>query len=826
MTDASAAAQRAASVPVIVGSNQGPSQPGARPDEDLLAGLNPQQREAVTFRGQALLIVAGAGSGKTSVLTRRIASLLRGREAWPSQILAITFTNKAAGEMRERVENLIGDSARGMWISTFHSACVRILRREAEQFGFTKSFTIYDSGDSRALIKRLVKEHEADAYGLTPAATQSRISKLKNELSDAESYARSANMADPAERVFVELFAAYQRELQRANAFDFDDLIGQTVFLFRAFPKVADVYRRRFRHILVDEYQDTNHAQYALIHELTRPIGSDAEPYSAGGMMIFDPDPADDPDKAGASLTVVGDSDQSIYAFRGADIRNISEFERDYPGAKVVLLEQNYRSTQNILSAANAVISNNFDRKDKKLWTDVGAGEQIVGFTGYSQHDEAQFVADEIEALHRAGANYSEVAVFYRTNSQSRALEEIFIRSALPYKIMGGTKFYERAEIKDALAYLVAVANPADEMAMRRIINRPRRGIGDVTVEAISRYAQDEGITFRDALANSSALGVGPKIQSAIAHLDAVLAEASALMLPASGELAPPTAVAEGVQLLLNKSGYYDALRASKDAQDEARIENLDELVAVAREFARNNPEGTLLDFLTEVSLVSDADDLEDASGSVSLMTMHTAKGLEYDAVFVTGVEEDLIPHRISANEPGGPQEERRLFYVGITRARKRLYLSLAMTRAQFGEVTVAMPSRFLQEIPAELLTWRQSPGDVNSRGGTQSRALNARRQSGSGYGGAGKRYGDDLVPLPRREPGGNLERFANKIPAKVRDNGDMELAPGDRIRHDDFGEGRVDAVTGEGAKRVAHVRFDTAGPKKLLIKIAPIEKL
>ncbi|MBD8023655.1 ATP-dependent helicase [Microbacterium gallinarum] len=813
--------------PLIVGGDRGPQQAGARPDEDLLAGLNPQQREAVTYRGQALLIVAGAGSGKTSVLTRRIASLLRGREAWPSQILAITFTNKAAGEMRERVEQLVGEAARGMWISTFHSACVRILRREAEQFGFTKAFTIYDSGDSRALIKRLVKEHEADAYGLTPAATQSRISKLKNELSDAESYARSANMSDPAERVFVELFAAYQRELQRANAFDFDDLIGQTVFLFRAFPHVADVYRRRFRHILVDEYQDTNHAQYALIHELTRPIGSDAGPIaSSGGMMIFDADPTDDPDKAGASLTVVGDSDQSIYAFRGADIRNISEFERDYPGAKVVLLEQNYRSTQNILSAANAVISNNFDRKDKKLWTDVGAGEQIVGFTGYSQHDEAQFVADEVEVLRKAGIDYAQMAVFYRTNSQSRALEEIFIRSAVPYKIMGGTKFYERAEIKDALAYLVAVSNPADEMAMRRIINRPRRGIGDVTIEAISRYAQEEQITFRDALANSSALSVGPKIQAAIAHLDAVLAEASALMLPASGELAPPTAVAEGLQLLLNKSGYYDALRASKDAQDEARIENLDELVAVAREFARNNPEGTVIDFLAEVALVSDADDLEDASGSVSLMTLHTAKGLEYDAVFVTGVEEDLIPHRISAGEPGGPQEERRLFYVGITRARKRLYVSLAMTRAQFGEVTVAMPSRFLQEIPAELLTWRQSPGDVNSRGGTQSRALNARRGSGSGYGGSGKRYGDDLVPLAKREPSGNLERFANRIPAKVRDNGDMQLAPGDRIRHDDFGEGRVDAVTGEGAKRVAHVRFDKVGPKKLLIKIAPIEKL
>ncbi|GAA1470010.1 ATP-dependent helicase [Microbacterium thalassium] len=811
-----------ASSPLIVGGDRGP-QPGAvRPDEDLLAGLNPPQREAVTYRGQALLIVAGAGSGKTSVLTRRVASLLRTKDAWPSQILAITFTNKAAGEMRERVAQLIGDRAQGMWISTFHSACVRILRREAEQFGFTKSFTIYDSGDSRALIKRLVKEHEADAFGLTPAATQSRISKLKNELTDAESYARDANMNDPAERVFAGVFADYQRELQRANAFDFDDLIAQTVYLFRAFPKVADVYRRRFRHILVDEYQDTNHAQYALIRELTKPVGADAEPISGGGgMMIFEPEPEPDAGDA-ASLTVVGDSDQSIYAFRGADIRNITEFERDFPGAKVVLLEQNYRSTQNILSAANAVIGNNFDRKDKKLWTDVGAGEKIVGFTGYSQHDEAQFVADEVETLRKAGVDYSQMAVFYRTNSQSRALEEIFIRSAVPYKIMGGTKFYERAEIKDALAYLIAVSNPADEMAMRRIINRPRRGIGDVTIETISRYAEQEQITFRDALANSSALGVGPKIQKAIAHLDAVLAEASELMLPASGELVPPTAVAEGLHLLLNKSGYNDALRASRDPQDEARLENLDELVAVTREFARNNPEGTLVDFLAEVALVSDADDLDDASGTVSLMTMHTAKGLEYDSVFVTGVEEDLIPHRISAGEPGGPQEERRLFYVGLTRARKRLYLSLAMTRAQFGEISVAMPSRFLQEIPAELVDWRQSPGDVNSRGGTQSRALNARR----GGPGGGKRYGDDLVPLARREPSANMNKFANRIPAKVRDNGDMQLAPGDRIRHEDFGEGRVDAVTGEGAKRVAHVRFETAGAKKLLIKIAPIEKL
>lgn len=813
--------------PLIVPGSVGPQSSGAPAQDDLLAGLNPQQLEAVTYRGPALLIVAGAGSGKTSVLTRRIASLLRSREAWPSQILAITFTNKAAGEMRERVEGLIGDAARGMWISTFHSACVRILRREAQQFGFTKNFTIYDSGDSRALLKRLVKEHEADAYGLTPAAVQGRISKLKNELSDAESYARQANMSDPAERVFVEVFADYQRQLQKANAFDFDDLIGQTVYLFRAFPQVADTYRRRFRHILVDEYQDTNHAQYALIHELTRPVsgvGAAPEPYASNGMMIFEPDPepASGAGEAGASLTVVGDSDQSIYAFRGADIRNISEFERDFPGAKVVLLEQNYRSTQNILSAANAVIGNNFDRKDKKLWSDRGEGDKIIGFTGYSQHDEAQFVADEIEALHRKGMPYSEMAVFYRTNSQSRALEEIFIRSAVPYKIMGGTKFYERAEIKDALAYLVAVANPADEMAVRRILNKPRRGIGDVTETAIARFAEEHGISFRDALSLPGQLGVGPKIQAAITQLDAVLAEATAIMLPPTGEVPPPTSVADGLSLLLAKSGYLDALRASRDPQDEARVENLDEFVAVTRDFARNNPEGTITDFLTEVALVSDADDLDDESGSVSLMTMHTAKGLEYDAVFVTGVEEDLIPHRISAGEPGGPQEERRLFYVGITRARKRLHLSLAMTRAQFGEVTVAMPSRFLQEIPAALIDWRQSPGDVNSRGGMQSRALNARRSGGSG-----DRFGVKALPRESLKPLSTaMDKIPNRVTAKMRDNGDLELVAGDRIRHDDFGEGRVDAVTGEGAKRIAHVRFDTAGQKKLLIKVAPIQKL
>jgi DNA helicase-2/ATP-dependent DNA helicase PcrA len=766
----------------------------------LLDGLNPQQREAVLYRGPALLIVAGAGSGKTRVLTHRIAGLLESREAWPSQILAITFTNKAASEMRERVAHLVGRAAEGMWISTFHSACVRILRREAEQFGYSKNFTIYDSGDSRALIKRIIKQREADVLGFTVPSTAAKISKLKNELADADSYARSANFSDPNEVMFTQIFRDYARELSAANAFDFDDLIAQTVYLFRAFPHVAAEYQKRFRHLLVDEYQDTNHAQYALIHELTKaPVEADA------GLFASVP---------GASLTVVGDSDQSIYAFRGADIRNIVEFERDYPGARVVLLEQNYRSTQNILSAANAVISNNFDRKDKKLWTAVGDGEKIVGYTGYTGHDEAQFVADEIQKLRESGTGYSSMAVFYRTNSQTRALEEIFIRSAIPYRVVGGTKFYERAEIKDAMAYLVSVANPADSLSVRRILNTPKRGIGPATETQIAGFAETNDMTFRDALRYAGELGLGPKVRGSISELSDLLDEASVL----AENRTDGSGVPEVLGLLLAKSGYLDALRASRDPQDEARVENVEELVAVTKEFQRQNPEGTLLDFLTEVTLVAAADDLDDRSGDVSLMTLHTAKGLEFDAVFLTGVEEDLLPHRMSAGEPGGPAEERRLFYVGITRARKRLFISLAMTRAQYGDVSVALPSRYLQEIPAELIEWKQSPGTANSRGGTQPRALNARRD---GYGGA---YS---VPASR---GSQSEKpkteWANRVTGQMRDNSDLVLAAGDRVSHIDFGQGKVLGVTGEGAKRIAEVQFDTAGRKRLLIKVAPIEKI
>ncbi|HEY4152003.1 MAG TPA: UvrD-helicase domain-containing protein [Pseudolysinimonas sp.] len=783
-----------------------------QPDDTLLEGLNPQQREAVLYRGPSLLIVAGAGSGKTSVLTRRIAGLIQTREAWPSQILAITFTNKAAAEMRERVQALVGGAAEGMWISTFHSACVRILRRQAAVMALgdrnrTQAFTIYDSADSKALIKRVLKELDADTLGFTPGNVSARISKLKNELTDAESFSRNVNTDDPNDVAFLEIFRQYTAGLRRANALDFDDLIAETVHLFRAFPEVAALYQRRFRHVLVDEYQDTNHAQYALIRELVRPIKPENVPEDT--RMRVDADGG----IPGASLTVVGDSDQSIYAFRGADIRNIVEFERDFPNSTTILLEQNYRSTQNILDAANSVIANNFDRKAKNLFTTVGSGDKIVGYTGYTGHDEAQFVADEISTLHEGGERYSDIAVFYRTNSQTRALEEIFIRSAIPYRVLGGTKFYERAEIKDAMAYLIQVANPADDLALRRIMNVPKRGIGPATEAVLQAHADRVGVLLRDALPDAGELGLGPKVTTAILDFAAMMDEAS--------DSAATTKPADILLNILNRTGYIEALRATRDPQDEARIENVEELVAVTKEFARNNPEGTLVDFLTEVSLVAAADELDDTSGTVSLMTLHTAKGLEYEAVFLTGIEEGLMPHQMSTGEPGGLAEERRLFYVGITRAKKRLYLSLAMTRSSFGDTSVAMPSRYLQEIPAELIEWKQSPGTANSRGGSRSRALNGRPSYGSSTAGS-ERFGGSLAPAPPRVK----TEWTSPVTNKVRDNGDLTLAVGDRIRHADFGEGRVSAVTGEGTKSIAEVQFEQAGRKRLLIKIAPIEKL
>ena len=750
--------------------------------ERLLEGLNPQQRAAVEYRGQALLIVAGAGSGKTRVLTHRIAHLLAKKEAWPSQILAITFTNKAAAEMRERVKELLGEAADGMWLKTFHSACVLILRRESARLGHDSNFTIYDSGDSRAILKRLIKDLGADIHKLTPAGVAAAISNAKNELADAESYARTIDQADPVARMIAELFSRYQAELRKNNAFDFDDLIGETVHLFRAFPEVLEQYQNKFKHILVDEYQDTNHAQYALIRELAQK----------------------------ASLTVVGDSDQSIYAFRGADIRNITEFEKDFIGAKTILLEQNYRSTQNILSAANAVISNNFDRPAKNLWTSEGDGEKIVGFTGYSAHDEAQFIADEINKLHGEGTNYRDIAVFYRTNAQTRALEEIFIRSGLPYRVVGGTKFYERQEIKDAFGYLVAISNTRDDLATRRILNVPKRGIGDASETQIASFAAKNGLSVRQVLSHVNELGFGPKITTAIQQLADLLDE-----LEAASVNEPVDFILRSV---LDRTGYIESLRNSRDPQDEARVENLEELISVAREFQRNNPEGRLPDFLNEVALVAAADDIDDESGTVSLMTLHTAKGLEYEAVFLTGIEEGLLPHRMSFITPGGMAEERRLFYVGITRARKKLHISLAMTRSLYGESDASTPSRYLQEIPASLIEWRES-------GAGRQMSSNRYRSSISedqGFGGSSEQsssgYGGTPSAKPKTEWKGAI--------SSVRNNEGLQLAVGDMVMHADFGKGRVVTVAGEGNRQTAEIHFGSIGTKRLLVKVAPIEKL
>jgi DNA helicase-2/ATP-dependent DNA helicase PcrA len=750
---------------------------------DILEGLNPQQAEAVVYRGQALLIVAGAGSGKTSVLTRRIAHLLANKEVWPSQILAITFTNKAAANMRERVRAMLGEDAAGIWLKTFHSACVTILRREAERLGHDPNFTIYDSGDSRAIYKRLIKDMSADLHKLTPAGVASVISNAKNELIDADDYARNVDQTNPAERAIAEIYAEYQRELRKNNAFDFDDLIGETVHLFRAFPEVAAQYQRKFRQILVDEYQDTNHAQYALIRELTKPLPVQYAEVDPRTGEVFPP----------ASLTVVGDSDQSIYAFRGADIRNIIEFEKDFPGAKVVLLEQNYRSTNNILKAANAVISNNFDRPSKNLWSAKGDGEKIVGYTGYSGHDEAQFIADEIEKLHKEGHSYREMAVFYRTNAQTRALEEIFIRSALPYRVVGGTKFYERQEIKDAFAYLVSISNAKDDLATRRILNVPKRGIGDASETALARYAEGFSMSIREALSQAGDIGFGPKITNSMIELGQLLDSLQAMIETDSVDAI--------LRAALDRSGYRDALRASRDPQDEARLENLDELVLVAKEFQRNNPEGKLADFLNEVALVAAADDIDDESGTVSLMTLHTAKGLEYDVVFLTGIEEGLLPHRMSFVVPGGLAEERRLFYVGITRARQKLHISLALARSMFGDTEPSTPSRFLQELPPDLIDWRDSGA------------------SRSGYrqpiGGDPKIRG---VERPKTEWKGAI--------SSVRNNADLVLNQGDMVEHADFGRGKVIAVTGEGPRATAEINFGSNGTKRLLVRVAPIEKL
>jgi DNA helicase-2/ATP-dependent DNA helicase PcrA len=767
--------------------------------DQLLDGLNPQQRLAVLHEGSPLLIVAGAGSGKTAVLTRRIAYLLAARDVGVGQVLAITFTNKAAAEMRERVVTLVGPRARSMWVSTFHSTCVRILRNQASLLpGLNSNFSIYDADDSRRLLLMIGKDMGLDTKRYSPRLLSNGISNLKNELIGPEQAAAEASEAEEdLARIVAEVFAEYQRRLRAANALDFDDLIGETVAVLQAFPQIAQYYRRRFRHILVDEYQDTNHAQYMLVREL---VGHDLEE-GADGVPP-------------GELCVVGDADQSIYAFRGATIRNIEDFERDYPNATTILLEQNYRSTQNILSAANAVISRNAGRREKHLWTDAGEGELIVGYVADNEHDEARFVAQEIDALAEGGSgitssyNYGDVAVFYRTNNSSRAIEEVFIRAGIPYKVVGGVRFYERREIRDIVAYLRVLDNPGDAVSMRRILNTPRRGIGDRAEACVAVYAENTGATFNDAL-QAAAAGKVPMLntrsEKAIAAFVEILDELRGKLDEELGEL---------VEAVLERTGYRRELESSSDPQDLARLDNLNELVSVAHEFSidmanaaalreesdevpdEDIPDtGVLAQFLERVSLVADADELpEHGAGVVTMMTLHTAKGLEFPVVFVTGWEDGMFPHMRALGDAGELSEERRLAYVGITRARQRLYLSRAKVRSSWGQPMLNPESRFLREIPQELIDWRR----------VEAPSFNA-PVSGAG------RFG-----TPRQAPTRGL---ASKRPPIV-------LEPGDRVNHDKYGLGRVEEVSGVGESAMSLIDFGSAGRVKLMHNHAPVQKL
>ena len=717
-----------------------------------------------------MLIVAGAGSGKTRVLTRRIAHLLATGDAQPHEILAITFTNKAAGEMKERVGELVGPRARAMWVSTFHSACVRILRAEAAYLNMSSSFTIYDSSDSQRLMGMVTRDLDLDPKRYPPRMLLSQVSNLKNELIDEDDFARRA--ANPMEQVLAEVYREYQRRLRRANAFDFDDLISSTVALMQLFPDVAARYRQRFRHILVDEYQDTNHAQYILVRELVGPGTPQVPP---------------------AQLCVVGDADQSIYAFRGATIRNIEEFERDYPNATSILLEQNYRSTQTILSAANAVIARNSNRREKRLWTDAGAGASIVAYVGEDEHDEASFLSTEIRQLmDEHGRKPSDVAVFYRTNAQSRSIEEIFIRVGMPYRVVGGTRFYERKEVRDALAYLRSLANPADDVSLRRILNVPKRGIGDRAESVVDAHATRTGQTFYAALRQAADItGIATRSVSSIDSFTTLMDDLHAVV---EGGADPATVL----QAVLEQSGYLAELQQSGDPQDESRIENLAELESVAQEYFEANPDGTLGDFLEQVSLVADSDDIPDEEGGVvTLMTLHTAKGLEFPVVFLTGMEEGVFPHSRSLGDPHELEEERRLAYVGITRAREQLYLTRAVMRSAWGAPAFNAQSRFLDELPPESLDWRREEpvGRSISSGGYGS---------SPSTGSAALRLGDRVVGAG---------------PA-------IDLAVGDKVTHQKFGLGTVVETSGSGDKAQATIDFGSAGVKRLLLRYAPVEKL
>ncbi|PZU34722.1 MAG: ATP-dependent DNA helicase PcrA, partial [Actinomyces sp.] len=860
---------------------------------DLLTGLNPAQARAVTHAGSPLLIIAGAGSGKTRVLTHRIAHLIATGRARPGEILAITFTNKAAAEMRERVTALVGPAGERMWVSTFHSACVRILRREHEAAGLRSTFSIYDAVDSTRLVTLIVRELGIDPKRFTPKTFAHRISDLKNELVTPAQYAERAVTSNPLDRHLVEVYRAYAERLAAANALDFDDLIMRTVQLLQTRPAVAEMYRRRFRHVLVDEYQDTNHAQYSLVREL---VGG---PGTSGAGSAVPP----------GELTVVGDSDQSIYAFRGATIRNIEEFEQDYPSARTILLEQNYRSTQNILSAANAVISRNSGRREKNLWTDSGDGPRIIGYVADSEHDEARWISQEIDRLFDVeGVRPRDVAVFYRTNSQSRALEEAFLRSGQPYKVVGGTRFYERREIKDAVAYLRAVDNPDDDVNLRRILNVPKRGLGDKAESVLAEHAARHGVSFGTAIADAAGALRPASEGDAAGDLDAPGHEPPAvegltarartqttrfheLLASLRGRLAEGDGVADLLDSALDASGYLAELRASDDPQDATRVENLAELHSVASDFQAANPEGTLADFLERVSLVADSDQLPPSAdlaampederaaaaaaeeqGQVTLMTVHTAKGLEFPVVFVTGLEDGTFPHSRALAEDAELAEERRLAYVALTRARERLYVTRAAVRSAWGAASAMPASRFLDDIPAETMEWKRiassmdalrggstgwgsswGEGGFASGRGSYGRAGAGRGASaddddfapaiGSGRRGGGrtKRLGRVETPKDRAEARRAKRLAARGKPVRLDGSGDADSASaalpesvaglkvGDQVRHTSYGVGTVVGLEGSGRSTVARVEFTidgAAATKRLMLRLAPITRV
>ncbi|GDY29260.1 DNA helicase PcrA [Gandjariella thermophila] len=774
----------------------------------LLDGLNPQQREAVLHTGSPLLVVAGAGSGKTKVLTHRIGYLLAARDVHPGQVMAITFTNKAAAEMKERVTALVGPRANAMWVSTFHSMCVRLLRREAKQLrelldsDMSSSFSIYDADDTRRLVTLVARDLDLDPKRYPARTLAAHVSNHKNELIDPQRAAALA--AGDLERRVAEVYAAYQRRLGEANALDFDDLIMRTVQLLQAFPEVAEHYRRRFRHVLVDEYQDTNHAQYVLVREL---VGTEA-----------------DSEVEPSELCVVGDADQSIYAFRGATIRNIVEFERDFPNARTILLEQNYRSTQTILSAANAVIARNPNRRDKRLWTEAGDGHKIIGYVADNEHDEAAFVASEIDKLVDSGeCGNGDIAVFYRTNHQSRVFEEIFIRLGLPYRVVGGVRFYERREVRDALAYLRVLANPEDTVSLRRILNVPKRGIGDRAESCVSAHAERERVSFAAALREAAAGRIpelNPRSQRAIAGFVDLVDELRGLV--DAGE-----DVAAVLDAVLDRTGYRAELEASDDPQDGSRLDNLTELVTVAREFtegagpveeaeeAADVPaQDSLAAFLERVSLVADSDSVpEQGEGVVTLMTLHTAKGLEFPVVFCTGWEDGVFPHLRALSEPAELAEERRLAYVGITRARQRLYLSRSLMRSAWGQPVTNPASRFLDEIPHDLLDWRRVESE---RSGPSAATTWGRRSTGGDSAQAG------LAERGMRTTSFRGWRSGGEAAAPA-----LKLEVGDRVNHDKYGLGTVVATEGSGPRATATIDFGSAGTIKLmLIGGVPLVKL